>query len=1171
MRVLRRKEWCKEEEGKEGPKEDDGKGLRKGSKEGRDTPCNESDLCNRVKCVTTKWFPSRKRSPNDANQWIGDGGYWKDVEKRLIPLSTAMANGNGADEKLCENIGGKNGTTTEVNRLACTYITAGLKSIYEIERGTPQEGENKEKEKRKIEDNLIFHRTMACVLLNAYADKMIELTEGQPCGITEDTIKKAFAKSKEIKNTVPTCQSDPICVECTRKPKFHCDIGNDKNQYKVKQEVDKLLNGTSGTKIKTTLTAINDINNNLCQRANCVATNWFNDRKGYYDKQDWCTFWDADVKNELGRLSNAMTADNGDTDKLCEGTNSESKIKTEAERAACKVIVRGLKYIYNKVKENKSSADEKRKAEHNLQFWRTMSCIFLNAYADKLQAHAPCPIDENIIKEAFSNGNKNIGSWCKDKDNGQKNGCFACNRQENLKCTLNVDGNLWTNKKKNSGPCDKGGNNMKEEVGKLLNDNKDIQKTLTTINNATTLCERVKCIYYRWGENRKVGEQKQDPEKFWDPDVETRLKNLSEAITKNNETHDNLCNDIQDGSNTTAGSHKKACLFIIAGLKHIYGITKGTESSKPQKIEDDLIFHRTFSCMLLNIFADEMEQKCSDVKEAEIKKMFENGNGQMSIWCKDKVNGNDCVPCERDKGYSSCRIQDTDTNTIGHRMKEMLDPSKVTNQEVKQAVKQAMDSISNICPKDTEASSVSSSVGRSENLPEEAPGPLPPAPKAEPTAAPRNPSAAQPGKDNIIDTADSVIVGDVVLSLDGPPINSTEKGFQDDSRYTRGAWSVTTDGATTTVINATTINTSGPGNLNPGSSGTGSTGTPDHGSSGTSSTTLSSPTQPGAQGPDIPAANGNVDQAATGQENTHSAKVDDSNGGDDGAAAGLVPGVGGVVPGAPGIGGIAGVGTPAAADASPAQGSGGGTGGSQHGGGPGSGKPQGPPQQGRGGDQGGGAGGTLFPVPLTKKISPSELLTPYLPTIPVFIGISAMTYLLWKYFTLGKRRRRHRRAHQVRGPPSLEEQLLDPVDDQDGPHEYTLVKERKQPRSAPTGRTKRSKKRGVGRRGVGRRMIIDIHLEVLNECQKGNLHSTKEDFFEILVQEFMGSEFIKEVNVPKEQIRKEESLPMVDVPMEQVPSSDSVFREEDFVPKEDVPREQVPSSDSGFREGRLSS
>ncbi|ANQ11069.1 SICA antigen [Plasmodium coatneyi] len=66
-------------------------------------------------------------------------------------------------------------------------------------------------------------------------------------------------------------------------------------------------------------------------------------------------------------------------------------------------------------------------------------------------------------------------------------------------------------------------------------------------------------------------------------------------------------------------------------------------------------------------------------------------------------------------------------------------------------------------------------------------------------------------------------------------------------------------------------------------------------------------------------------------------------------------------------------------------------------------------------------------------------------------------------------------------------------------------------------------------------MIIDIHLEVLDECQKGDTKLVQEDFLAILVQEFMGREFIKEDFVPKEQ------LSMVDVPKEQVPSSDSVF------------------------------
>ncbi|ANQ09981.1 SICA antigen [Plasmodium coatneyi] len=183
-------------------------------------------------------------------------------------------------------------------------------------------------------------------------------------------------------------------------------------------------------------------------------------------------------------------------------------------------------------------------------------------------------------------------------------------------------------------------------------------------------------------------------------------------------------------------------------------------------------------------------------------------------------------------------------------------------------------------------------------------------------------------------------------------------------------------------------------------------------------------------------------------------------------------------------------------------------------------------------------------------VNPSDL-TPYLPLIPILMGLSAMSYLLWKYFFLGKKRKRYRRAHKVRGSPSLEEQLLAHVDDQDGPHEYTLVKERRQPRSVPT-KTKRPKKQGVSR-PVRRRTIIDIHLEVLDECQREDLHSTKGDFVKTIVEEFMGSEFIKEEKTPKEC-----------VPKEDVPISGSGFSEEDFVLKGDIPEGNVQSSGLGF-------
>ncbi|ANQ07742.1 SICA antigen [Plasmodium coatneyi] len=157
--------------------------------------------------------------------------------------------------------------------------------------------------------------------------------------------------------------------------------------------------------------------------------------------------------------------------------------------------------------------------------------------------------------------------------------------------------------------------------------------------------------------------------------------------------------------------------------------------------------------------------------------------------------------------------------------------------------------------------------------------------------------------------------------------------------------------------------------------------------------------------------------------------------------------------------------------------------------------------------------GPAAPAQLSHRINHAKL-TSYLPLAPAVLGISIMSYLLWKYFSLvGKSRKRYRRAYQARGP-TVQEQTLAHVDDQaNGPHAYTLGKERK-PRSARTRRKKRA---------VRRRMIIDIHLEVLDECQKGDLHSTKEDFFEIIVEEFMGLGFREEDFVPKEHVQSSDS------------------------------------------------
>ncbi|SBO22196.1 SICAvar, type II [Plasmodium knowlesi strain H] len=161
---------------------------------------------------------------------------------------------------------------------------------------------------------------------------------------------------------------------------------------------------------------------------------------------------------------------------------------------------------------------------------------------------------------------------------------------------------------------------------------------------------------------------------------------------------------------------------------------------------------------------------------------------------------------------------------------------------------------------------------------------------------------------------------------------------------------------------------------------------------------------------------------------------------------------------------------------------------------------------------------------------PFDSIHPYLPLVPSILGIITITYFLWKYFgQLGKIKRFRRAPLRIPGP-SVQEQVLDHVQ-QDSSHEYRLVKERK-PRSAPT-RTKRSGP-------VNRRTIIEIHFEVLDECQKGDTQLNQKDFLELLVQEFMGSELMEEKQVPKDEVLME-CVPLERVPIEEVPSLGSVF------------------------------
>ncbi|GAB69462.1 Pvstp1, partial [Plasmodium cynomolgi strain B] len=150
--------------------------------------------------------------------------------------------------------------------------------------------------------------------------------------------------------------------------------------------------------------------------------------------------------------------------------------------------------------------------------------------------------------------------------------------------------------------------------------------------------------------------------------------------------------------------------------------------------------------------------------------------------------------------------------------------------------------------------------------------------------------------------------------------------------------------------------------------------------------------------------------------------------------------------------------------------------------------------------------------PTTKPDVPFDII-PYIPLIPVLVGIIVIIFLLSKFFGIfGRRKRRYKKIQQIEGkPPFLEQHILDHIEHaqeeapwtQDGDtrsYVYRMIKKR-QPRFTQKGHLKQT----VNQRRR-KTIIIDIHLEVLDEFQTQDRELTREDFLQIIVDEFMQHE-----------------------------------------------------------------
>ncbi|KJP88320.1 hypothetical protein AK88_01936 [Plasmodium fragile] len=160
------------------------------------------------------------------------------------------------------------------------------------------------------------------------------------------------------------------------------------------------------------------------------------------------------------------------------------------------------------------------------------------------------------------------------------------------------------------------------------------------------------------------------------------------------------------------------------------------------------------------------------------------------------------------------------------------------------------------------------------------------------------------------------------------------------------------------------------------------------------------------------------------------------------------------------------------------------------------------------------AGGFVPPVPADGKVSSSgdtsrDYAVPDLTdtvltaTTPVLFFLSALIvallgYSLWQYFAhLGqKRRRTFRTVRDVPSPP-LDKEILDHLQRGELPppdYGYTMIRDT-QPGRLPAARRRRHPR-------VHTRTIIDLHLEVLHECDATAWENVKDDYLQILVEEF---------------------------------------------------------------------
>ncbi|SBO25869.1 SICAvar, type I (fragment) [Plasmodium knowlesi strain H] len=636
---------------------------------------DKTNLCDRADCVADRWIKNRNQGGTAKtydNMWRDDDG----VEEELKNLSAALSSGGTNGDTLCNHINGSGKEVSEEEKTVCKFIAAGLESIYEIKAKVDSKGNIT---KKALEDQL-FERTMRCVLLNAFADKL----EALPCADEnkiKDAIDKAFGKSSVIMGATSPCKSDgDKCFTCERKANFSCEI----NSEQVKTKLDHML--TSDADMKKTLKEsahkicggqCKNISG-LCSRAQCAGEQWFEDMgKSKTSKDDKDAMWEK-VQEQVTSFDKALPDNGGnidDADDLCKEVKCPNGNADCVSKTTCKIMVKALKDIHG-MKENGSDTGPRK--VNNRIFKSTMRCVALNAFAETLRLHAEkggyaCVVQEGIDK-AFKEGEDKREEWCGKKGNGNGKEDGSCEKCQIGKCiTSKIEGDpLWS-----------------KVVGMLddITTNTKIQPTLSEIKRKVTLCDRVNCIA-NWYHKKK--EHGKGEEKFWNEHVKTLWNELAGAMNTNSGTGNGDCNQVKDDTEERDATdpEKKACNYLHAGLKKLYTTTTSSSSTRNDNpVLDYPPFRRTVGCFLLHAYAKHMKSKANCLVESGIKKAFEVGG-------KCTNNSGSCIECKWDENLDNCNVT-IEKNSV--TVKAKVDPILKVDEQNMKTVIENINEMQNLC------------------------------------------------------------------------------------------------------------------------------------------------------------------------------------------------------------------------------------------------------------------------------------------------------------------------------------------------------------------------------------------------------------------------------------------------------------------------------------------